>query len=250
MKKIILLAILLLISTGCSITVTHKMMVGEEFALIVPEKIAFSKTPSADGETFFAWKPVSFVIEGVECGQGKKDGECILDLDENKRLKDVKTVFYKIKLENCIPGYIAGDYFFDPDSLKYFIDIGPKYQIGYAARQTNYFDVKTSYDRMWRVVRNSIDELGYVMSQMDKEDGYMTTNIKNDGDTRSKLSVWLSKHGEYIEVTVGARSEHLFKTQQYKRWEPDGWAFQYKERLLDKIKWKFFELHRMDEAAQ
>ena len=29
--------------------------------------------------------------------------------------------------------------------------------------------IKTSYDRMWRVVRDNIDELGYVMAQMDKE---------------------------------------------------------------------------------
>ncbi|MBI4950020.1 MAG: hypothetical protein HY955_07750 [Deltaproteobacteria bacterium] len=243
MKRIILLIAFLLTIAGC--TVTHKMMIGEKFALVVPEKIAFSKNPSADSETFFVMKPVRFVIEGVECGQGKKDGECILDLDENDRLKDAKTIFYKIKLENCESGYVVGDYFFDPDFLKYFIDIGPRYQIGYFARQTNYFEVKTSYDRMWRVVRDSIDELGYVLAQMNKEDGYMSTNIKNDGDTRSKLTVWLTKEDEYIEVIVKARSESLFKTPQYKRWEPDAQAFQYKQRLLDKIKWKFFELHRL-----
>lgn len=242
MKKIILLIVFLLTTAGC--TVTHKMMIDERFALVVPEKVAFSKNPSADSETFFAIKPVRFLIEGVECGHGKKDGECIVDLDENKRLKNAKTLFYRIKLENGESGYIAGNYFFDPDFLRYFIDIGPKYQIGYAARVANYFEVKTSYKTMWWVVVDSIDELGYVLAQMKKEDGYMSTHIKNDGDARSKLSVWFSRHGEYVEVIVDARSESLMKTQKYNRWEYDGQALHYEQRLLDKIRWKFFELHR------
>ncbi|MBI2412477.1 MAG: hypothetical protein HYV24_04630 [Deltaproteobacteria bacterium] len=246
MKKIILLMVFLLTTAGC--TVTHKIMIGERFAAVVPEKVLFIKEPATDGKGFVALKPVLFEIEGVECGQGKKDVECILELDEKQNLKDADTIFYKIKIERKDTGYITADYFFDHRFSRYLLPLGPKNQIGYFARAATAFDIKTDYDTMWRVVVDSIDELGYVSAQMKKEDGYIETYIKNDGDTRSKLSARVSRQDEYMLVIVNANSENLLKTKEHKLWYDNGQSGIYAERLLDKIRLKFFVMHRMNES--
>lgn len=236
-------------AVGC--THTHKFMIGERFAAVVPEKIIFTVEPSMESQAFVALKPMEFQIEDTECGQDrKKDGECILELDEKKNLKNADTLFYKVKLANGATGYIIGSYFFDTKLSRYLLPLGPKDQLAYVVRRATAFDIKTDYDTMWRVVVDSIDELGYVSSQMKKEDGYIETYIKNDGDTRSKLSARISRHDEYIGVVVNARSENLFKTKEDKRWYDNGQWGEYALKLLDKIRWKFFELHRINEAAQ
>jgi len=241
--KIILIMVLLFVATGC--TVTHKIMIGERFAAVVPEKIIFTIEPSMDSQAFVALKPVEFKIEGAECGQDKKDGECLLEVDEKKNLKNADTLFYKVKLEHGATGYIIGSYFFDPKLSRYLLPLGPKDQLAYVARRATAFDIKTDYDTMWRVVVDSIDELGYVSAQMKKEDGYIETYTKNDGDTRSKLSARVSKVGEYMLVIVNANSENLLKTKEYNSWYDNGQWGGYALKLLDKIRWKFFALHRL-----
>lgn len=248
MRIYILSLVFLLTTAGC--TVTHKIMIGERFAAVVPEKIIFTIEPSMDSQAFVALKPVEFKIEGVECGRDKKNGECLLELDEKKNLKNADTLFYKVKLANGATGYIIGSYFFDPKLSRYLLPLGPKDQLAYVARRATAFDIKTDYDTMWQVVVDSIDELGYVSAQMNKEDGYIETYIKNDGDTRSKLSARISRHDEYIGIIVNASSENLLKTKEYNRWYDNGRWGEYALKLLDKIRWKFFVMHRMNGSTQ
>jgi len=84
MKRIMLLMVFLLMAVGC--THTHKFMIGERFAAVVPEKIIFTVEPTMESQAFVALKPMEFKIEDTECGQDKKDGECILELDDKKNL--------------------------------------------------------------------------------------------------------------------------------------------------------------------
>lgn len=245
MKKLILSIVLLLISTGC--TVTQKFMIGERFAVVVPERVAFCYEPSLGSKFFVPERPEEFIVEGVECGmfaEEKKDDQCLLDLDEYDYPRNADILFYKIRLESGKTGYLHSNYFFNSRFSRYLLPLGPKDQLGYIARRANSFEVKTDYDTMWRVVVDSIDELGYVMAKMNKEDGYMSTNMKNDGDTRNKLSARISRQGEYIEIIVNAKSENLMKTKKYNRWYDNGQWGIYAERLLDKIRLKFFVLHR------
>ncbi|MBI5644103.1 MAG: hypothetical protein HY954_11595 [Deltaproteobacteria bacterium] len=245
MKKIILLLAFLLISAGC--TVTHKFMIGERFAVVVPERVAFCYEPSLDSKLFVPDRPEEFVIDGVECGmltEGKKDDQCIFDLDEYNYPRNADFLFYKTKLESGKIGYLHSNYFFDHRFSRYLLPLGPQDQLRYFARRDDTFEVKTDYDTMWRVIVDSIDELGYVSAQMKKEDGYIETYIKNDGDTRSKLSARVSRLDEYMLVFVNARSENLLKTKEYKLWYDNAQRSIYVQRLLDKIRLKFFVLHR------
>lgn len=247
MKRIILLIAFLLTIAGC--TVTHKIMIGERFAVVVPERVAFCYEPSLDSKFFVMDRPEKFVIEGVECGmfaEGKKDDQCVFDLDEYRYPRNADVLFYKTRLESGKTGYLHSNYFFDHRFSRFLLPLGPKDQLGYFARRANNFEVKTDYDTMWRVVVDSIDDLGYVSAQMKKEDGYIETYIKNDGDTRSKLSARVSRQDEYILVIVNANSENLLKTKEHKLWYDNGQSGIYAERLLDKIRLKFFVMHRMD----
>lgn len=247
MKRIILLIAFLLTTAGC--TVTHKFMIGEQFAVVVPKKVAFCYEPSLNGKFFVPDRPEKFVIEGVECGmfaEEKTDDQCIFDLNEDNYPRNADVLFYKTRLESGKTGYLHSNYFFDYRFSRFLLPLGPKDHLRYFTGRANNFEIKADYDTMWRVVVDSIDELGYVSSQMKKEDGYIETYMKNDGDTRSKLSARVSKQGEYTLVIVKAKSENLLKTKEYNRWYDNGQKGEYVLKLLDKIRWKFFVMRRMD----
>lgn len=93
-----------------------------------------------------------------------------------------------------------------------------------------------SFDTVWNAALDSLDELGFVIAQMKKEDGYITTQEKEVPEKiyargneefstvikeRVKVSIRLSQSDDSVKVTVNSYVERLLKdnmTPKMKYW--------------------------------
>lgn len=243
MKRWALFTILLVVLASCGGFKTHNDLIGERYTAVVLEKVAFFDGPSLESKAFFLDRPEEFVIEEVECGEGKKDVICPYERDEFGDPKNFDKIFYKVKFESGKTGYLHAAYIFYSQLSKYLLS-----PLGYMYFG-NTFEIKTDYNTMWQVVINSIDDLGYVIAQMRKEEGYIATQLKDMRTYRSKLSVWISKKGDYIEVTVKAKSEQLEENKSDKRdipyWRETSGSL-YQKNFLDEVRKRFVRLQKSE----
>lgn len=92
-----------------------------------------------------------------------------------------------------------------------------------------------AYDMVWDAVLDTVDDNGYVITQMSKTDGYITTGMKESGNWRSKITVRLLRTSEGVRVTINDYSEKLSITGDLRFWRgmgQDGW---YQQVLLDEV---------------
>lgn len=69
---------------------------------------------------------------------------------------------------------------------------------------------EADYDRVWAAALDVLDQRGFVIAQMAKEDGYITTDIKQMGGwLRGKLSLRLVREDGLVRVTVNSYTEEL-----------------------------------------
>lgn len=94
------------------------------------------------------------MIEGVECGEAKKDGGCLFELEDGIP-KNAEGLFYKVKFEAGKTGYLNALYIFNPILSRNLLAMGPRSYI----RNDNIFEINADYNVVWNVVVDSIDEL-------------------------------------------------------------------------------------------
>lgn len=66
------------------------------------------------------------------------------------------------------------------------------------------------YGRVWNSALDTLDELGYVIAQMDKTDGYITTELSDSGSDRSKVSLRIVGKGNEVTVNVNLYSTSIY----------------------------------------
>lgn len=94
---------------------------------------------------------------------------------------------------------------------------------------------RADYNTVWNAVLDTIDDNGYVIIQMSKEDGYITTAMKESGYSKRKLSIRFLRTGDGVSVTINDYSEMLSTTSKTPYWRetgPHGW---YQQVLLDEV---------------
>ncbi|MDO8426967.1 MAG: hypothetical protein Q7T24_05580 [Deltaproteobacteria bacterium] len=101
-----------------------------------------------------------------------------------------------------------------------------------------------SYDRVWDAVVNTLNERGFVINQMRKEEGYIDTKNRKEGAySRERISIRLLKRDGGVKVTVSDYPEFAgfsFTNNKpvvsyWKEGEPSG---VYQQWILDDIEKK------------
>ena len=99
-----------------------------------------------------------------------------------------------------------------------------------------YADFTLEYDRVWWSAIDTLDGWGYVIVQMDEKRGYISTDMKEGGGWRSKISMRFYKLNGVVRVIVRAyelKREVDSNGQVY--WAPDTSANYYGDRLEEEI---------------
>ncbi|MBI5491995.1 MAG: hypothetical protein HY893_03585 [Deltaproteobacteria bacterium] len=101
-----------------------------------------------------------------------------------------------------------------------------------------------NYDKVWDAVVNTLNERGFVINQMRKEEGYIDTKNRKEGAyNRERISVRLVKMDSEVKVTVQDYEEYAgfsfinnkAVVSHWKEGEPSGL---YQQRILDDIEKK------------
>jgi hypothetical protein len=80
----------------------------------------------------------------------------------------------------------------------------------YIPNEPQYY--RADFDRVWNAAIYTLDDLGYVIIQMRKEDGYISTDIKDHGRWRNKIRIRLSSENNLVKVTINGYYEDLKET--------------------------------------
>jgi hypothetical protein len=100
---------------------------------------------------------------------------------------------------------------------------------------------RAEYDRVWSSALDTLDERGYVIAQMDKADGYITTERKKGNWYRSKISFRIVVVGTDVTVKVITYSERKKKDINYSThetsyyWVEDESDGHFEKDIKDKI---------------
>ncbi len=116
-------------------------------------------------------------------------------------------------------------------------------------RQENYIPpgmprlFNADYDRVWDAVVDTLDERGFVIKHMRKEEGYIATELKRDNGYRIKVSVRLVSANDAVNVTVSDYSESSKVYDERNNrllhfWQENGPSGEYQQRMLDEIEAK------------
>ncbi|MBI2412480.1 MAG: hypothetical protein HYV24_04645 [Deltaproteobacteria bacterium] len=246
MRKLILLcAVFLILICSCTYIPTiptHNFMIGERYAVIIPEKVHLLKRPSANAEPFEVERPEEFVIEGVECTIRTEKGDCPLDA------KTSKDVFYRIRFEGGEEAFLRTFYIFGRGTSGYLLPLGPRREQNWKGEDT--FEVRAGFDEMWDIAVRAVHDLGYTITQMRKEDGYLSTDTREEGNSRSRLAVWLSMDRFYARVEVDATSEYRSRTkdrttgqEQVSPWYEGGKSY-YQYQFMDRIRQRLWASYK------
>ncbi|MBI5491994.1 MAG: outer membrane protein assembly factor BamC [Deltaproteobacteria bacterium] len=228
MKNIALSAVLILLLASCSWTVRFNPMVGKRFMIIEPEKVPIYSEPSLKGLTFTLDKPDAFVIETLEC----PDKPIIWCISRSITIKGAMEteILYKVRFASGKEGYIS-----DKSSVwAYIISLDSPEILGTALFHAD-------YDRVWDAVVDTLDERGFVIKHMRKEEGYITTEVKkDDSNFRIKVSARLVRTNDGVRVSV---SEYSQSSQVYGKsngrfltyWQEEAPSGEYRKGILDDI---------------
>jgi hypothetical protein len=189
--------------------------VGKKYIVIDPEKVVFYQEASLKSETFKLQKSEKIIVESVACADRMNYFLCI-----GRGLRNADIIFYKISFESGEEGYVSDRYF---PSRDYFIDMQ-------SAEYLSSFSFRSEYYRVWIAALTTLDEFGYVITQMSKADGYITTGMKEDTRTREKLSMRLTRGDGFVNVKVNVFNEELVRTI-----DPPYWRERQSSGALEKM---------------
>jgi uncharacterized lipoprotein len=100
---------------------------------------------------------------------------------------------------------------------------------------------KTDYDRVWNAAVDTLDELGFVILHMKKDEGYVSTDKRELYDVREKVSIRISRMDKLFRVTINSSRDILVHLDSSNRSEwikgPRNTSIhmQIKERMFEKI---------------
>jgi hypothetical protein len=207
MKRLVLLSIaLMLLLASCVWTYQFSPIIGRRYILVEPDKVIFYKEPSIKSESFQVVKNEKFRTEALVCSENRFT--CVFDIFN---LKEIDSGFFKIILESGKEGYLSTRYFFYLPYANYIISKGSE---KYLSR----FLFRTDYDKVWNAALDTLDESGYVIMQMDKLDGYISTGKKEGTSSRSKVSMRLTRERGGVMVRVNVYSEELRGSGEESYW--------------------------------
>lgn len=186
----IVTSFLCLVLPSCVWTYQYSPFVGERIKILEPDKVAIHKRPSFDSETFRLEKQEDFVVERLVCVN--EQFSCNYWLIEKKPFGR-SSLFFKVKFDSGEEGYINFDYFYS--SKKYL-------QNARIVEIVNQVEVAAGYNSVWSAALDTLDEYGYVVRQMSKEDGYISTDKKDVGDSRDKIAIRFFRKDDRVTVKV------------------------------------------------
>lgn len=78
---------------------------------------------------------------------------------------------------------------------------------------------QAQYDRVWDAALDTVDEMGFVVAVMNKDDGYISTEMKESVDSRKKVSLRLTRLSEdSVRVSVKSYKENLVTDVDFQYW--------------------------------
>ncbi len=228
-RSVPLLIALLLALFSCSWTLRLNPLIGKRFVVIEPEKVLIYNEPSFKGEPFKLDKPYAFEIEALECADGSPAVYCSSKLATKEGLKE-NSFLYKVKFNSGKEGYISQRYFFPLP--EYIISLDSPEYLGTALFHAD-------YDSVWEAAIDTLDEKGFVIKQMKKDEGYLLTDFKKDVKYREKISVRLKKEDADIRVTIREYAESLVNIAERDKdisyWKEEPASGHYRKMILDEI---------------
>jgi hypothetical protein len=126
---------------------------------------------------------------------------------------DVDVAFLKIRLESGKEGYLSIKYL---SSLLY---ANENYIISADSEEyLSNFLFPADYNKVWNAALDTLDESGFVIMQMDKLDGYISTERKEGIAYRNKISLRLTRERGGVMVRVNVYSEELRGSGEGEYW--------------------------------
>lgn len=198
---------------------------GKSYIVRVSEKVTIYKEPSVRGEPLRLEKPEEFAPEEIVCSEGRFF--CNIDLFF---IKGEDVFFFKVRFESGEIGYIKyNDFEYDwPD---YF-------QSDRADRSAPRHYKNVDFDSVWDAAIDTLNEQGYVIAIMRKEEGYIATQMKNSlWYWRNKLGIRLYRENDAVKVRVVIYAEKLsgYDDKKNPYWIETGTIGIPGQRILDEI---------------
>jgi hypothetical protein len=79
---------------------------------------------------------------------------------------------------------------------------------------------RTDYNTVWRAAVDTLGELGFVIVQMNKSEGYISTDRMEKNERRVKVSLRFSVSSKFVKVRIISSSEmlHISETTNDAKW--------------------------------
>ena len=207
MKRLILLSIaLMLLLASCVWTAQLNPIIGRRYIVVEPDKVVFYKKPSIKSESFQVVKNERFKTKAIACSDNRFT--CVFDIFKSDH-RD--SVFFKIRLESGKEGYLSTRFFYYLPYANYIISKGSE-------RYLSNFLFRADYGKVWNAALDTLDESGFVIMQMDKLDGYISTERKEGVAYRNKISLRLTRERGGVMVRVNVYSEELRGSGEGEYW--------------------------------
>jgi hypothetical protein len=208
---------------SCVWTAQLNPTIGRRYIIVNPDKVVFYKEPSLKSESFQVVENERFKTKAIACSDNRFT--CVFDIFKSDH-RD--SVFFKIRLESGKEGYLSARYFYYSPYANYIIDKESK-------KYLSNFLFRADYGRVWNATLDTLDELGYVILQMNKYDGYITTGMKEETRSRDKVGIRLSRDGGSVRVMVNVYSEELVKTSDSPYWRKTSSEGRREKKIRDKM---------------
>lgn len=203
MKKSVALYVLLCLTlSSCSWTIPHLTLTfgypkGRTYTVWVPAKVPIYKEPILKSEPFYLATREDFTIEDLSCSDYRLS--CNLDMYLTTVGSDFTgeaVMFYKIRFKSGGYAYIkakdlhhSGENIVWPDDAVIMARLEP-------ALYKN-----AGFDSVWNATLNSLEALDYVIEEMSKEEGYITTKMRTQKNKdKDKVSIRVSRVNDSAAV--------------------------------------------------
>ena len=210
MKKPVALYVLLCLTlSSCSWTIPHFSLKfgyfeGRTYSVWVPDKVPIYKEPILKSEPFYLATREDFTIEDLSCSDYRFS--CNLDIYLTTGHSDFggeAVMFYKIRFKSGGYAYIkAKDFNHSGENIIRAEDAV------IMARLEPALYKNAGFDSVWSATLNSLEELGYVIEEISKEDGRITTKMrtqKNKDKDKVSIRVFRVNDSAAVEVTSSFR---------------------------------------------
>lgn len=214
MRRFALFSMLfLLVLSSCSWTLRGNPLIGKRYELRTTEGVVFYKEPSFNGEVLKLEGADEFVVEELVCSDGRFS--CATDVLTGGIWGYPSTyfpLFYKVRFVSGGYGYISHSSLNYPSGAIISFD---RIELNKRLGPQSYM---ADYNSVWQAALDSLDELGFVIAAMSKEDGYITTQMKGRDRVRDKVSINITGAEGSVNVKVSLYSEY-FRQTGVKAWD-------------------------------